>query len=1280
MRYGILGPLEASEDGRIVEVNGAKQRLLLAMLLLHANRVVSSDRLIDALWEEQPPDTGVKALQVHVSQLRKLLGRHHLETKAPGYLLRVEPDALDLERFQRLHDAGEFDEALSLWRGPPLAEFAHLRFAQAEIGRLEELHLVCLERRIEQDLARGRHTELIGELEALVAEHPLRERVRAQLMTCLYRSGRQAEALEAYQAARSALVEERGIDPGRSLRDLHQAILNQDPALDLPVTEPVQSEQSASAPPEPAGSEPVAREARKTVTGVFVGLAISSPRGEDLDPEALRRVTRRAFREVESAVEHHGGSVETVADDAVIAVFGLPVAHEDDALRGVRAAAEARDALSSLAAELTAGWPLRLDIRIGISTGEVVTGGDGERRSWATGAPLTSSSRLGHVAAPGEILVDEATRRLVRDAVVTEPADDAWRLVELAETAPGLRRRLVSPMIGRERERRRLHDAFDQAVGDRSCQLFTVLGVAGVGKSRLVRELVGELAGQALVARGRCLPYGEGITFWPLLEAVKGAVELEDGDSPEESCAKLARALEGEQGGELAAQQVAELIGIAEGGGGAEDGFTAVRMLFETLAGGHPLLLVFDDIHWGEATFLDLIEHIADWARGAPILLVCLARPELLDVRPGWGGGKLNATSVLLEPLSDDECGRLIENLVGQVELAEEVGKRIAEASEGNPLFVEEMLSMLIDDGLLVRENGRWAATRDLAAVPVPPTIHALLAARLDRLGADERAVIDRAAVEGKVFHEGAVTQLAPEALRPSVGTHLAALVRKELIRPDKPEHMGERAFRFRHLLIRDAAYDSIPKTARAELHELFGRWLEERTSERTPGYEEIIGYHLEQTFLYRAELGPVDDATRPLAREAAERLGAAGHRAFTRGDAAAAVNLISRAVALLPADDPSRVGLIPNARVVQGLSGDLSWADRVLTEAVAAAAATDDRGLEAHALVQRGFLRLFTQPDVAPEELFEVAEHAIAVFGEFGDELGLARAWRLVAQAHYLARRGGPSAEASSRALEHARLAGDRLELREIVEWLCVALMLGPTPAPEAAARCEGLLADVGRDPILEPTVLSVLANIQAMQGRVEQANELLVRWRHAVDELGESIWLFAINFGFFSLIDDPVAAERELRPGYEALRRIGEKSHFSSVAGLLSRATCAQGRYDEAEQLSRESEEAARPNDIHSHILWRTTRAQVFAHRGELESAEMLAREAVAFAAASDFLDSHGDALVSLAEVLRQAARPQEAAAALEEAAQLYEQKGNVVSAARVGSRLEEIVQRQT
>ncbi len=1279
MQYGILGTLEVSEDGRAIGVVGAKQGALLAMLLLHPNGVVSSDRLIDALWEAEPPDTALKALQVHVSQLRKLLGKHHVETRPPGYLLRVDSDALDLERFQRLYDAGEWAEALSLWRGPPLAEFAHRQFAQAEIMRLEELRLACLEQRIERDLASGRHAEVVGELESLVNDRPLRELLRCQLMLALYRAGRQAEALDAYQAARSALVEELGIEPGKLLRELHQAILNQDPALDLTITDRTELEQSSAATRAPLDSDITAREVRKTVTGVFVGVAVSSALGEQVDPEALRRVISRIFGEVEAAVERHGGRVETVVSDAITAVFGLPVAHEDDALRAVRATAEARDALAGFAAELTAGWELRLHVRIGISTGEVVTGGDGGRQPWATGVPLTVSSHLAQHADPGDIMLDDATRRLVRDAVVAEPTNEVWRLAEVIDTFPGLARRLVSPMVGRERERRRLHDAFGQAVGDRSCQLFTVLGLAGVGKSRLVDEFVRELAGQALVARGRCLPYGEGITFWPLLEAVKGAAALADDDSPEESRAKLMLALKGEPDGELVSQQVAELIGLAETAGGTEDGFAAVRALFETLAGTQPLLLVFDDIHWGETTFLDLLEYIADAAHGAPILLICLARPELLDIRPGWGGGKLNATSVLLEPLSDEESGRLIENLVGQAELAEEVGKRIADAAEGNPLFVEEMLSMLIDDGFLVREHGRWTATHDLASVPVPPTIQALLAARLDRLGADERAVIERGAVEGKVFHEGAVARLAPESLRSSVGTHLAALVRKELIRPDRPELVGERAFRFRHLLIRDAAYDSIPKTTRAELHELFGRWLEARTGDRIPGYEEIIGYHLEQTYLYRAEIGPLDNETRPLAREAAARLGSAGHRAFTRGDAAAAVNLISRAVALLPADDPARVGLIPNVRVVQGLSGDLSWADRVLTEAVAAAAAKDDRRLEAHALVQRGFLRLFTQPDVAPRELFEVAEDAISVFQEFSDELGLARAWRLVAQAHYLARKGGPSAEASARALEHVRRSGDRLELREIVEWLCVALMLGPTPAPEAGARCEQLLADAERDPILAPTVLSVLANIHAMQGRMEKADDLLARWRLAVSELGESIWLFAINFGFFTLVDDPIATERELRPGYEALKRIGEQSHFSSVAGLLSRAMCAQGRYEEAERLSRESEEAARANDIHSHILWRTTRAQVFAQRGELGAAELLAREAVAFAAESDFLDSHGDALVSFAEVLRIAGRPQEAATALEQARRLYEQKGNILSAKRARSQLAEIAQAQ-
>ena len=444
MRYGILGPLELSDDGRAVEIAGPQQRALLAMLLLNANRVVSSDQLVDAIWEEQVPDTALKALQVHVSQLRKLLGKHRLETRAPGYLLRVEQDALDLEHFQRLYREGELHEALSLWRGPPLAEFAYQQFAQAEIARLQELRLGCLEDRIDRDLAWGRHAELVGELEGLVMGHPLREQLRCQLMLALYRSGRQAEALDTYQQARAALVDDLGIEPGRQLRELHQAILNQDPSLDLPTQERREHTKPPVVPPPTSTVEPITRDVRKTVTAVFVWMAFTSAPGEDLDPEALRRITGRAFGEVELAVVRHGGTIETVAGDALTAIFGLPMVHEDDALRGVRAAAEARDALSILTADLATERALDLDFRIGISTGEVVTVIDAGPQLRTTGEPLKVSSRLGQAARPGEILFDEGSRKLLRDSVLAEAANEGWRLLEVA-TGSGIARRLVSP-------------------------------------------------------------------------------------------------------------------------------------------------------------------------------------------------------------------------------------------------------------------------------------------------------------------------------------------------------------------------------------------------------------------------------------------------------------------------------------------------------------------------------------------------------------------------------------------------------------------------------------------------------------------------------------------------------------------------------------------------------------------------------------------------------------------------------------------------------------------
>ncbi len=1252
MDFRILGPLEVISEGQVVELGGAKQRALLAALLLNANAVVSVDRLIDALWEDEPPEGAHKALQVHVYGLRKLVGKHRIQTKSPGYLLRVEEGELDVERFLRLRDEGRLDEALSLWRGPPLSEFAYQRFAQSEAARLEDHRLVCLEERVDQDLRAGRHAELTGELEALVAENPLRERLRGQLMLALYRAGRQADALDAYQDARRVLVEELGIDPGRELRDVHQQILNQDAGLDLaPDASDMPAVDAGSASAAPSA---VSRESRKLVTVVCVNVATSAQEGGRLDPEASRRVVGRGFAEARGAIEHHGGTVESVSSGTMTAIFGIPAVHEDDALRAVRAAAGVVSASSELAAEMHSRR-VSVEARVGVSTGEVVAGGPLQ----PTGAPLTDAFGLAHRAADGRILIDEPTVRIVRNAVVVQACAHGFELVEIA--AHGGATTVRSPMVGRARERARLRDVYGQAVGDASCQLFTVLGPAGVGKSRLVQEFLDEIESEALVARGRCLSYGEGITYWPLLEAVKELVGLGDDASAEEVKNSVVYALGDTAGAEALAQQVLETIGLAEAQTGVEERFTAVRALFEALARDRPLVLVFDDIHWGEPTFLDLIEHFADWTRDVPVVLACLARPELVELRQGWGGGKLNATSILLEPLSAAESVELIGNLADS-DLDEATKQRIVAAAEGNPLFVEEMLALALEEGLPVDQ------------IQIPPTIQALLAARLDQLEPLERAVIDRACVQGKVFYEEAIFALSPSELAPSVGDWLRSLVRKELIRLERTS-FGGRTYRFRHILIRDSAYESIPKETRSELHERFARWLDRSASEGAAGYEEIVGYHLEQAYRYRVELGPIDEEATALGRDAAERLAAAGRRAFVRSDAPAGVNLCSRAAALLPLDDPMRVELIPNVRVVQGLGADMSWAEALLTEVVEAAATSGDRRLAAHGLVQRGFLRLFTAADVSPGELIETAQRAAADFTALNDQLGLARSWRLIAQSHYLARRAGPSEEAAAQALVHSRLANDPFEEREIVQWLSVVLFLGPKPAEEAASVCRELLAEVPGQHALEVHILGALSYLVAIQGRTAEAEELAESADRVMQNLGEG-WLFPAFAGFEALWHhDPDRAERKLRLGYDALKRVGERAHFCTLASLLARIAYSRRDFAQALALTIEAEESAAANDVHCQILWRSTRGKTLARQGMVEEGERLAREGVAFGATSDFVSSHGDALLDLAEVLQLRGRIDDAAAAARDATILFEQKHNTLGAMRVRNFLAEM-----
>ncbi|MGH2922141.1 MAG: ATP-binding protein, partial [Gaiellaceae bacterium] len=922
---------------------------------------------------------------------------------------------------------------------------------------------------------------------------------------------------------------------------------------------------------------PPPREARKTVTVVFCDVTGSTALGEQLDPESLRRVMSRYFDEMQAVVARHGGTVEKFIGDAVMAVFGVPVLHEDDAVRAVRAAAEMRERLAELNDELERDWGVRIEVRTGVNTGEVVAGDASGGQRFATGDAVNVAKRFEEAAPAGEILLGEPTYRLVRAAVEVEAVEPlelkgkgeplaAYRLLSVEAGAPGRARRLDSPMVGREREQALLQQAYERAVEEDACHLFTVLGAAGVGKSRLLAEFLEQLGDQATVVQGHCLPYGEGITFWPVLEIVRRLY----GDDP---VPMITARLAGDENAGLIAKRVAAVVGLNAEASAGEETFWAVRKLFEAHARERPLLAVFDDIQWGEPTFLDLVEHLTDWSRDAPILAVCLARPELLDERPSWGGGKFNATSVLLEPLSEDESAGLIDNLVGRAHLPEEVRARVTEAAEGNPLFVEEMLGMLIDDGLLERQNGSWVAVGDLTGISVPPTIQALLAARLDNLETDERNVIERASVEGKLFHLGAVAELSPTEARREVGTHLLALVRKELVRPDHAAFAGEDAFRFRHQLIRDAAYDSMPKELRADLHERFAEWLEQIAGERATEYEEILGYHLEQAYRYRTELAPEDEAARDVAERAASRLAAAGRRALLRGDKPAGTNLLSRAAELLPKVDARRAELLLDLGSRAGLIelGELERAEEVLLDAVETARACGDRVVELRATLEHHLLRNLVD-ETAFEALKEAAAQAIVELEELGDDAALAQGWSTIAQVHLMEVQGGAMAEASERALEHARRAGDRtLEVESLV-WLLRNCWFGPRPVDDGIRLCTEVLEQATGESYLESVAIQVLGVLHAMRGEFEPARELLDRARAMQLDLGMRL-AYAAGTAMMGgavelLAGDPVAAEKRMRDGYEILAAIGEKGYLSTLVGYIAESIYQQGRFDEAEQ----------------------------------------------------------------------------------------------------------------
>jgi class 3 adenylate cyclase/tetratricopeptide (TPR) repeat protein len=948
------------------------------------------------------------------------------------------------------------------------------------------------------------------------------------------------------------------------------------------------------------------REVRKVVTIVFCDLTGSTALGDRTDPEALRATMRGYYEEMRTILERHGGSVEKFVGDAVMAVFGVPVSNEDDALRAVRAAWEMRTAVPQLG----------LQARIGVNTGEVVTG---EGDTLVTGDAVNVAARLEQTAAPGDVLIGDETRRLVRDAVQVEPVEvaakgkpepiAAFRVTELDPGASGVARRLDTPLVGRARELSLLRQAFDRVVAERSCHLFTLLGPAGVGKSRLTAEFLNSV--DATIAHGRCLDYGDGITLWPVIGVLK----------------------------QLGADETIERI---TGTLPATELFWSVRNRLEQEAENRPLVVVFEDIHWGESTFLDLIDHISDLTRDVPLMLLCIARPELLDERPGWAGGKLNATTTLLEPLSNDAAAALVESLGDDLE--QTVRDRVLAAAGGNPLFVEEMVALAREDG----------------DVRAPATVQALLQARLDRLPPAQRSVIERGAVEGEIFHRLSVTELSGEP----IDGELVGLVRKELIRRERGTIADDDAYRFRHLLIRDAAYDALPKETRADLHERFARWLERRGG--LVELDEILGHHFEQAALYRRGLGRGDEA---LDRAAAKHLTAAGEAARRREDFIAAEKLLERALALTPLDAPVRGSLVRT--LAAALISSRPSALEPLYEELQR---NEDPVLAMNGTVLRAYFN-FMHGEAAQtaDGPAEIAAEAIELFTRAGDDAGLADAWSLLAQVHWIRCRAVETLAAAEQAVAARRRVGSHPGYM----WILGPLGHGPFKPEEVRQRFASLLEqDQGR-------YLAAIARVteSSLLSREGRFDESFAAWAEAdarLAELGQTFMrtIMAAERGMIAWAQgDLERAERAIRAEYDRLGEMGEAGFRSTMAINLGTIAYELGRPEEATTLAHAGEEMGGPDDLTNMVIGPALRAKILADQGDVAKAEELARRSVELAQTGDLPEMRAQAWNALGHVLLRQSRVDQARDAHERELLEHESHGDVVQAMKVRALLVEL-----
>lgn len=949
---------------------------------------------------------------------------------------------------------------------------------------------------------------------------------------------------------------------------------------------------------------------RKTVTVLFCDVVDSTALGETTDPEALQGLLARYFERMQGIVERHGGTVEKFIGDAVMAVFGVPAAHEDDAVRALRAAAEMRDALPELGVRG----------RIGVDTGEVIAG-TSERL--VTGDAVNVAARLQQAAEPNEVILGAATLALAQGAVDAEALPpltlkgkhELVAAYRLRRMLPSSERRYASRFVGRQAEMSALHEAWQWVREEGRCRLVTIVAEAGIGKSRLVAEFLSSI--EAHVVRGRCLSYGDGITYWPVVEVLK-QLDIRPSADP-------------------AGTAIASVLGVSTAPLTTDEIAWAVRKRLEQAAGTEPLIVVFDDIQWGADSFLDLIEYVALMSTGAPILLLCMARPELLERRPGW------QAPIHLDPLAADFVAQMMPP---QVE--EQLRERITRAAGGNPLYITEMLAMSSAGGDVV----------------VPPTLKALLAARLDQLEPHDRRVLQCAAVEGEVFHRGAVQALSQE---PAVLPRLASLVRKELIRPGPPQLLDEDGFRFRHLLIRDTAYEALTKRERAGLHESFAGWLTER-GRGLVELDELIGYHLEQSWRYSSELG----IQKPLVQAAAlQHIRAAEERAMLREDFRAARQLAARALALVPAgqgDPRLEVDLFDSL----AMSGDIDGAFVSIAAAREREVARGDRAAELTLLVNEQLWRMYATEGALIDQLEAVLDRVEPELEAAGDDLGLFSIY--FARALVALEKG--RADEATRVMEMGLPHCERLPphcLQYALRQLIIARDQGSTSSSEFIAWLEDWDARRGAR-TRTPRRWRALARL----GRAEEARGLLLDMQQQERELGN---LNDVAHGARFIADierlsgDLEAAEASLAQGITLLEQLSRYSALAEVYAHHGLALSDLGRFDEAEAALGRAESVADPADVPAMIVLCRCRAKVLAGRGQVGAAHEAAHRAVALADQTDNIDDQAEARADLAEILATDQRPLEAAGVYAEALSRFERKENLVMAARVRGRLEEL-----